>query len=92
MSNNCRICGSDNTEIITGTEIFEYKGHKVSVPEYTKLVCHNCNEAVADQESVEKSLPILRDAQREIDGADCLKVNECANRYGKIENKEKKTE
>lgn len=68
MNTKCQICGSENTEVVSGTEIFEYKGHKIEVPGYTKIVCHNCGEDVADPESVEKSMPVLRDAQRTIDG------------------------
>jgi len=68
MSKKCKVCGSNNTRLVTGIEIYPYKGMEIFVPDFTKTVCSNCGEEIADSESVEKSIPILRDAQRQIDG------------------------
>ena len=68
MSEKCQVCGSKNTKIVTQTEEFEYKGKTIEVKNYRKTVCNNCGEAVPDEGSVNRSIPILRDAQRTIDG------------------------
>lgn len=77
MNRRCEVCGSEDTEFLEGNEIFTYKGHDIEVPGYKKLRCHNCGEAVAEPESVKASLPIVRDAQRRIDGL--LTGNEIKN-------------
>lgn len=67
MNRKCPVCGSDNTEVIKSTELFEYKGRTVEVPDYLKMICHSCGESVADPASIKKGIPILRDFQRTID-------------------------
>jgi YgiT-type zinc finger domain-containing protein len=68
MNKVCPVCESNNTEVIVQTEIFEYKDRKIEVPEYQKTVCNTCGESIAAMESVNGSIPILRDAKRVIDG------------------------
>jgi HTH-type transcriptional regulator/antitoxin MqsA len=64
----CQVCGSKNIENISKIEIFEYKGQKIELPDYKQVFCRNCGESVADSETVRRSVPLLRDAQRVIDG------------------------
>ena len=68
MSTICQVCGSNDVEIVSDVDIFEYKGQKIEVPDYTQVSCRNCGESVADPDAVKRSVPILRDAQRKIDG------------------------
>ena len=68
MDKKCRVCGSEDTELMEGPELFEYKGHSIEIPNYKKLHCRTCGESVADPEAVKSSVALLRDAQRSIDG------------------------
>jgi HTH-type transcriptional regulator / antitoxin MqsA len=68
MEKTCQICGSHDTEVVSQVETFEYKGQKIAVPEYTKISCHNCGESVPVEDAVKRSVSILRDVQRTIDG------------------------
>jgi HTH-type transcriptional regulator / antitoxin MqsA len=68
MNTKCQICGSTDTEIVSKTEIFKYKGRKIEIPDYKQVHCRNCGESVADPKAVKRSEPILRDAQRTIEG------------------------
>jgi HTH-type transcriptional regulator/antitoxin MqsA len=63
----CQICGSDKVSKIVRTEIFEYKGKKIPIENYSIIHCDTCGEEVADPKSRADSLPVLRDAQRIID-------------------------
>jgi HTH-type transcriptional regulator/antitoxin MqsA len=65
--NECLVCGSTAIQRIVRTEIFEYKGKKIPIEDYAVIHCNACEEDVAEPESRERSIPILRDAQRLID-------------------------
>ena len=68
MKMKCQVCGSEKVKVKTETEVYEYKGHKIPIDNFTRTICDNCGEEVASDESVKRSIPILRDAQRIIDG------------------------
>src|SRR5512133_647545 len=64
----CQICGSMNIEITVGKEEFTYKGSTLIIDDYKRTVCHNCGESTVDNESYERSIPLLRDFHRSVDG------------------------
>jgi putative zinc finger/helix-turn-helix YgiT family protein len=67
LSKECQVCGSNNVREIIRTEIFEYNGEKIPIENYAVVHCDTCGEEVAGPESRNRSIPILRDAQRLID-------------------------
>lgn len=68
MGEKCQICGSGGTEIVVGREEFVYKGNSLFIDNYKKTVCHNCGESTTDNESYERSIPLIRDFHRSVDG------------------------
>jgi len=56
----CSICGSDKVKRVKQTETFEYKDHKVDIPDYESVECFFCGQSVADQKSVKRSEPLIR--------------------------------
>lgn len=68
MEERCQICGSDKIEKIINDEEFKYKGYTLIISNYKSIICHTCGESVADKESYEKSIPLLRDFHRKTDG------------------------
>ncbi len=56
----CQICGSDNVMKVKKTEVFEYKNYKVEVPDYVSVECNNCDQGVAEPESIKRSEPLIR--------------------------------
>jgi HTH-type transcriptional regulator/antitoxin MqsA len=68
MSNKCQICGSESIKEVIKDEEFCYKDNKLVIPDYKSVICENCGESVADKQSYEDSIPILRDFHRKVDG------------------------
>ena len=56
----CQICGSENVVEENKTETFEYKDHKVDVPNYVSLKCYHCGQSVATKKSVKKAEPLIK--------------------------------
>lgn len=65
---NCPICGGGKLEKKVGTEIFEYKGKSIEIPNYVTHECAACGEAIVDNASLKESGKKLKDFQREVDG------------------------
>ena len=68
MAEKCQICGSDKTEEVIKNEEFKYKGQSFTINNYKSIVCQNCGESITDNESYERSIPLLRDFHRKTDG------------------------
>lgn len=64
----CQACGSNDIRKEIRTETFSYKGKDIPIENYAIIHCNSCGEEFADAESRERSIPVLRDAQRLIDG------------------------
>lgn len=64
----CPICGLGKLSKKVSDEVFEYKGNKIIVPEYTIYICNVCGEAIVDNDSLKRSGKILKDFQRKVDG------------------------
>lgn len=66
----CPVCGAteDKLTTSTGTETFNYKGASVVIEGYTVTTCSACGEGFVDPESRKRSVVILRDHQRALDG------------------------
>ena len=62
---NCPVCGSDHLVEVVRPEEFRYQGHTATIEDYRSIECENCGEAFPDQESVDRSEPILRDLHRQ---------------------------
>lgn len=63
----CPICGSKELVKKTINEEFEYKGEKLNIGEYVIYKCHNCKEAIIDEETIKSTERILIDFKRRID-------------------------
>ncbi|MBN2436274.1 MAG: type II toxin-antitoxin system MqsA family antitoxin [Spirochaetes bacterium] len=68
MGSVCQVCGSENTELVVQDQEFSYKGHTLVIKDYQSTLCHNCGESIEENESYEKSIPLLRDFHRSVDG------------------------
>jgi YgiT-type zinc finger domain-containing protein len=55
----CPVCGSDKIIKSIGTEIFEYKGKKIPVKNYTLYKCERCGESIADPESRKRGIDLI---------------------------------
>lgn len=64
----CPMCdkGSLKKEIVT--ELFEYKGKTIEIPDYIKYRCDVCGEAIVDNNTIRKSGKILKEFKRRVDG------------------------
>jgi HTH-type transcriptional regulator/antitoxin MqsA len=65
---NCPICGAGGLEKKVSTETFEYKGEKISIPNYVTYECAECKEAIVDKATLKASGKLLKDFQRKVDG------------------------
>jgi len=68
MSEKCQVCGSDNIEEVIKDEVFKYNGNSLTIHDFKSVICHTCGESISDKESYEKSVPLLRDFHRKVDG------------------------
>lgn len=64
----CPICDMGTLKKEVVVEPFEYKGQKITIPNYIKYRCNKCGEAVVDNGTLRESGKILKDFQRQIDG------------------------
>ena len=64
----CPICGKGSQKKKTGSEIFEYKGQSITIPNYIAYECSECGETIVDNATLKKSGKILKDFQRKVDG------------------------
>jgi HTH-type transcriptional regulator/antitoxin MqsA len=64
----CPICGVGVMEKKIGTELFEYKGETLPIPNYVTYVCNKCEEAIVDNVILRESGKKLKDFQRKVDG------------------------
>lgn len=65
---SCPICGEGRLKKKSITEEFEYKGEKISIPDYVIYECHNCGESIVDNETIKRSNKLLKDFYRRVDG------------------------
>ena len=64
----CPICGVGKLKKKIGAETFEYKGKRITIPNYAIYECAKCGEAVVDSAALRESGKKLKDFQREVDG------------------------
>lgn len=64
----CPICDKGTLKKEVVVEPFEYKGQKITIPNYIKYRCDKCGEAVVDNVTLRESGKILKDFQRQVDG------------------------
>lgn len=65
---SCPVCVKGNLTEQIITEEFEYKGHKISIPDYHIFSCDNCSEEVVSPKSIRATEKGLTDIRRKIDG------------------------
>jgi HTH-type transcriptional regulator/antitoxin MqsA len=65
---SCPICIKGNLSEKIITEEFDYKKHKISIPNYHIFSCKNCSEEVVSPQSIRATEKILTDFRRKIDG------------------------
>jgi HTH-type transcriptional regulator/antitoxin MqsA len=64
----CPICGKGSHKKKAGSELFEYKGQSITIPDYITYECSECGETIVDNATLKKSGKILKDFQRKVDG------------------------
>jgi HTH-type transcriptional regulator/antitoxin MqsA len=64
----CPICGAGVLDKKIGTELFEYKGETLRIPNYVTYACSECGEAIVDNDILRDSGKMLKDFQRKVDG------------------------
>lgn len=64
----CVICGKGKLIKKIVNEEFEYKGKKLTIPDYIIYSCNKCKEALVDPKTIRFTEKILTDFRREIDG------------------------
>ena len=60
----CVICQLAELQEGTGTSIFERNGMTLVIKEVPKLICPNCGEEYTDEETTERLLQIVEEAER----------------------------
>lgn len=64
----CPICGGGVLKKKIGTELFEYKGKTLPIPNYVTYACSECGEAIVENDTLRDSGKLLKDFQRKVDG------------------------
>ncbi len=64
----CPVCAKGILTEQTITEDFEYKGHKLSIPNYHVFSCDNCSEEIVNPKSIRATEKKMTDFRRGIDG------------------------
>lgn len=64
----CPICGAGVLIKWVGTEVFEYKGQILTIPDYVTYACNECGEAIVDTSTFRSSGKRLKDFKRMVDG------------------------
>jgi YgiT-type zinc finger domain-containing protein len=74
----CQVCGSKNAKCVIGTENYEYKNKIIPILNFEKVVCDDCGQEVATDDSVKASVLILKEIKKMIDAGDYQGINlEC---------------
>lgn len=68
QAQRCPICDMGTLKKEVVSEPFEYKGQKITIPDYIKYRCNKCGEAVVDNGTLRESGKILKDFKRKVDG------------------------
>jgi len=63
----CPICGAGGLEKKISTETFEYKGKKISIPNYVTYESADCKETIVDKATLKSSGKLLKDFQSKVD-------------------------
>lgn len=66
--NKCPICGGGVLKKKIETELFEYKGKTLSIPNYVTYACSECGEAIVENDTLRDSGKLLKDFQRKVNG------------------------
>jgi len=68
QAQRCPICDKGTLKKEVVSEPFEYKGQKITIPDYIKYRCNKCGEAIVDNGTLRESGKILKDFKRKVDG------------------------
>ncbi|MFA5354613.1 MAG: type II toxin-antitoxin system MqsA family antitoxin [Thermodesulfovibrionales bacterium] len=68
QAQRCPICDMGTLKKECVSETFEYKGRKITIPDYIKYRCSECREAIVDNDTLRESGKILSDFKRQVDG------------------------
>ena len=60
----CVICQQAELREGTGTSVFERNGMTLVIKEIPKLICSNCGEEYTDEETTERLLQIVEEAEK----------------------------
>lgn len=63
----CTMCGDGSMEKRNQDEIFSYKGHKKTIPNYPVLVCDVCGEELVEASDIKKFEKVRTDFRRQVD-------------------------
>ena len=64
----CPVCGKGTVKRKVLTEIFNYKGNKLSYPNYIVYKCNICKESVVDKKSMKESGKAIKDFFKQVNG------------------------
>jgi len=64
---NCPICGAGKVKKSVATETFQYRGERLTIPDYMTYKCAECGEVVVGSVSLKESGGKLKDFKREVD-------------------------
>lgn len=67
-NDKCPICGEGVLKREEITEIFDYKGKKLEIPNYVIFECGTCDESIVDRDTLKTSEKTIRDFQKSVDG------------------------
>jgi YgiT-type zinc finger domain-containing protein len=60
----CIICKQEELQVGTGSSLFERDGMTLVIKGVPKLICPNCREEYTDEETTERLLDIVEEAER----------------------------
>lgn len=64
----CPVCATGELAEKIITEVMEYKGQKLELPNYKVYECANCGEQIVDAETIKNSEKKMTDFRRGVDG------------------------
>lgn len=67
LNNICKVCGSDNVELITKSKIFKYTGKTIKIHNCKIVYCKKCKNGVYDKEDWNRIQKILEKFRNDVD-------------------------
>jgi len=79
----CEICGSDKVEKKIKVKTFEYKGHFLTIDDYSYFTCGSCEEDFVDEQYFKTIEHRIREFQKSVDGLlTCKEIVTIRTSYG----------